>query len=308
MKGRVVDAAYAAGWATVRGIPEWVGRSQFDAIADTVWARRGKSVRRLEANLRRVLGPAASRRELHRVTHEGVRSYLRYWYEVFRLPALSQDEVRDRFTLLGSPLLESAVTSGRGAVVTLPHMGNWDLAGAWLVASGSQFTTVAERLEPASLFDRFVAFRESLGMEVLALTGGAQPPYGVLRERLLAGGIVCLLGDRDLTASGVEVDFFGEPARMPAGPAALALDTGAALLPATLWFSDRRRSICQIWPEVVPPATGSREEKVGVMTQRAADAFAGSIAEHPADWHMLQRVWVADLDPARRRQPTRVPA
>lgn len=304
MKGRVVDAAYAAGWATVRGVPEWVGRSQFDAIADAVWVRRGKSVRRLESNLRRVLGPAASRKELHRVTHEGVRSYLRYWYEVFRLPAMSQDEVRDRFTLLGHPLLESAVASGRGAVVPLPHMGNWDLAGAWLVASGSQFTTVAERLEPASLFDRFVAFRESLGMEVIPLTGGERPPFELLAERLRAGGVLCLLGDRDLTATGVEVDFFGSPARMPAGPAALAYDTGAALLPVTLWYPDARNWRGRIHPQVLPPATGTRAAKIEAMTQQVADAFADGIADHPADWHMLQRVWVADLD--RRRLPSEV--
>jgi KDO2-lipid IV(A) lauroyltransferase len=161
------------------------------------------------------------------------------------------------------------------------------------------FTTVAERLEPESLFARFVAFRESLGMEVIPLTGGERPPYELLAERLRAGGTLCLLGDRDLTATGVDVDFFGSPARMPAGPAALAHDTGAVLLPVTLWYPDRRRWAGRIHPQVEVPATGDRIGKIRAMTQRVADAFADGISEHPQDWHMLQRVWVADLDTSR---------
>jgi KDO2-lipid IV(A) lauroyltransferase len=183
--------------------------------------------------------------------------------------------------------------------MVLPHMGNWDHAGAWLAGTGVPFTTVAERLEPASVFDRFVAFRESLGMEVIPLTGGERPPFEVLADRLRAGGVLCLLGDRDLTATGVEVDFFGAPARMPAGPAALAHDTGALLLPVTLWYPDRRHWGARIHPVIDVPALGDRAERIRVMTQHVADEFAGAIAEHPEDWHMLQRVWVEDLD-ARR--------
>jgi KDO2-lipid IV(A) lauroyltransferase len=161
------------------------------------------------------------------------------------------------------------------------------------------FTTVAERLRPESLFDRFVEFRRSLGMEVLPLTGTSTGPYPLLRERLEQGGMLCLLADRDLTASGATVDFFGEPARMPAGPASLALATGAALLPTTLWFPEDGSAGWRgrIHPEIAPPATGTREEKVQSMTQAMADVFAGAIAAHPADWHMVQRLWVADLDP-----------
>jgi KDO2-lipid IV(A) lauroyltransferase len=180
-------------------------------------------------------------------------------------------------------------------------MGNWDHAGAWCVRTGMPFTTVAERLQPASLFDRFVEFRRGLGMEVLPLTGDSTGPYPILRSRLENGGMLCLLADRDLTATGVEVDFFGEPARMPAGPASLALDTGAALLPVTLWYPDdggpgwRGR----VHPEIVPPRSGDRRERIGDMTQRMADAFAVSIAAHPADWHMFQKVFTHDLDPTR---------
>ena len=296
---RLVEAGYAAGWAAVRGMPERLARRQFDAIADAVWMRHGKGVQRLESNLRRVLGPDATDRELRRITHLGVRSYLRYWCEVFQLPRASIDALKARTRTVDEPRLHKAVARGRGVVLVLPHMGNWDAAGAWLAGNGMPFTTVAERLEPASLFERFVAFRESLGMEVIPLTGGERSPFELLAERLRAGGILCLLGDRDLTSTGIEVDFFGSAARMPAGPAALARDTGAALIPVTLSFPDSRSWGVRFHPEIPLLTDGDRADDVRAMTQAVAEAFAEGISEHPQDWHMLQRVWVADLDPAR---------
>jgi KDO2-lipid IV(A) lauroyltransferase len=297
----MVDSAYAAGWAVVRGMPEPLARRQFDALADTVWARHGKGVARLESNLRRVLGRAATDRQVRRVTHLGVRSYFRYWCEVFQLPRMKRPDIIARMHCEEEWRLREAVAAGRGMILVLPHMGNWDHAGAWLAGTGVPFTTVAERLEPESLFARFVEFRQSLGMEVIPLTGGERPPYAVLADRLRAGGTLCLLGDRDLTATGIEVDFFGSPARMPAGPAALAHDTGAALLPVTLFYPDRRSWGARIHPQVGVPTSGERGERIRVMTQQVADAFAEGIADHPQDWHMLQRVWVDDLD--RNRLP-----
>jgi KDO2-lipid IV(A) lauroyltransferase len=305
MQRGLTDAAYAAGWAVVRGMPEWMARQQFDAIADAVWIRGGGGVRRLQHNLRRVVGPDVRERELRRITHRGVRSYLRYWREVFQLPRMSTAEIVARTVIAAEDegRIRDAAFSGRGMILALPHMGNWDHAGAWLAGTVTRFTTVAERLEPASLFNRFVEFREGLGMEVIPLTGGERPPFGILAERLRAGGSLALLADRDLTATGLEVGFFGSAARMPAGPAALAVDTGAILLPITLTYPDARRMRIRAHPYVDLPATGSRADKVQAMTQSLADVFAAAIAEQPHDWHMLQRVWVADLDPARLPEP-----
>jgi phosphatidylinositol dimannoside acyltransferase len=299
MNDAVVDAAYAAGWSVVRGMPEWLARAQFDAAADAIWLRQGRSVRRLQSNLARVV-PTASPRELRLLTREGVRSYFRYWCEVFQLPKMSSAEVISRIDVTGDRLLRDAVAAGKGMILSLPHMGNWDHAGAWLTGTGVPFTTVAERLKPESLFERFVEFRESLGMEVIPLTGGEGPPYAILADRLRSGGVLCLLGDRDLTRAGIEVEFFGATARMPAGPAALAHDTGAALLPVTLWYPTRRRWALQIHDQVHVPADGDRAAKVRAMTQTVAGVFETAIAAHPQDWHMLQRVWTADLDPAGR--------
>jgi KDO2-lipid IV(A) lauroyltransferase len=294
----VVDAAYAAGWSVVRGMPEFMARSQFDAAAIAVTARRGRGVKRLEANLARVR-PDANAMELRLLTRDGMRSYFRYWCEIFQLPSMKTEDVIGRMDVAHESRLRDAVAAGKGTILSLPHMGNWDHAGAWLAGTGVPFTTVAERLKPESLFERFVEFRESLGMEVVPLTGGERAPFRLLSERLRAGGVLCLLSDRDLSAGGVDVDFFGAPARMPAGPAALAVTTGAALIPVTSWYPNRRRSALHIHEQVPVPADGDRASKIRQMTQQVANAFEAAISEHPQDWHMLQRLWTDDLDPTR---------
>jgi KDO2-lipid IV(A) lauroyltransferase len=190
------------------------------------------------------------------------------------------------------------LAAGRGVVFALPHMGNWDQAGAWIIAKGAgSFTTVAERIEPESVYERFVAFREGLGMEVLPASGGDRP-FGILARRLRAGKVVCLPCDRDVTGHGIEVEFFGEGARMTPGPAALAVQTGAALMPAVLWFSGDGWGV-HIGAEIPVPQAGDRKERIKAMTQQIARFFEDGIREHPQDWHMLQRVFTADLDPAR---------
>ncbi|MEU4258052.1 phosphatidylinositol mannoside acyltransferase [Streptomyces fradiae] len=294
---RLTDALYGLGWATVRKLPEPVAAGLGRRIADTAWRRRGQGVLRLEANLARVV-PDASPQRLAELSRAGMRSYMRYWMESFRLPSWSAERVGRSVEVKDVHLLTEGLASGRGVVLALPHLANWDLAGVWATRSlGVPFTTVAERLKPESLYDRFVAYRESLGMEVLPHTGGSA--FGALARRLRAGGLVCLVADRDLSSSGVEVDFFGERARMPAGPALLAQHTGALLLPVTLWYDDTATMRGRVHPPVDPPETGTRAQKTAVMTQALADAFAGGIADHPEDWHMLQRLWLADLDPAK---------
>ncbi|MFF5446761.1 phosphatidylinositol mannoside acyltransferase [Streptomyces sp. NPDC012888] len=289
----LTDRLYGLGWAGVKKLPEPAAVALGRRIADFAWKRRGKSVLRLESNLARVV-PEAGPERLRELSRAGMRSYMRYWMESFRLPTIPKERFGQDVAMEDEHVLREAIASGRGVVVALPHLANWDLAGAWVTAHlGLPFTTVAERLKPESLFDRFVAYRESLGMEVLPHSGGAA--FGVLARRLRAGGLVCLVADRDLSASGVEVRFFGAAARMPAGPALLAQQTGAVLLPATLWYGESPRMHVRIHPPVEVPETGTRKEKTVVMTQAVADAFASGIAAHPEDWHMLQRLWLDDL-------------
>ncbi|MGW6157025.1 phosphatidylinositol mannoside acyltransferase [Streptomyces sp. NPDC055144] len=294
---RLVDALYGAGWSTVKKLPEPVAVRLGRTIADLTWRQRGKSVLRLESNLARVV-PDASPERLKQLSRGGMRSYLRYWMESFRLPSWSADRVRNGFDIDDAHLLTDGLASDKGVILALPHLGNWDLAGAWVTTKlETPFTTVAERLKPETLYDRFVAYRESLGMEVLPHEGGSA--FGTLARRLRAGGLVCLVADRDLSESGVEVKFFGDTARMPAGPAILAQQTGALLLPVTLWYDESPVMRGRVHAPIEVPETGTRAEKTSVMTQALADAFATGIADHPEDWHMLQRLWLADLEERR---------
>jgi len=203
-------------------------------------------------------------------------------------------ELGKRLSVQDIEMVWSALEDGRGAVLALPHSGNWDMAGVWMVQNHGTFATVAERLKPESLYHRFLAYRESLGFEVVPLSGGERSPFDVLSDRLRDNGVVCLMADRDLTSTGVQVDFFGEPTRLPAGPAKLALHTGAALFPAHCWFEGDGWGI-RVYPEL---DTSSGD--VALITQALADRFAGNIAAHPADWHMLQPQWLADLSHERR--------
>ncbi|MCG5218791.1 phosphatidylinositol mannoside acyltransferase [Streptosporangium sp. KLBMP 9127] len=296
MTDRLVAAGFAAGWAVVPRLPERLTAGAFRVGADQLWRRRGKSVLRLESNLSRVTGLAVGSRELRELSRAGMRSYFRYFHEVFRLPSMDRDEIVARSHTTGVERVDAAVAAGRGAVIALPHMGNWDQAGAWLVASGHPFTTVAERLKPESLFRRYVAFREGLGMDVLPLTGGDGHSYGTLAHRVRHGGVVCLPAERDLTARGVTVEFFGAATRVPAGPPLLAVQTGAALLPAIVWFEGDDWGV-DIQEEIPVPAEGTRQEKVTAVAQGMVAAFEKGIAEHPQDWHMLQRLWLDDLEP-----------
>jgi len=294
---RLTDALYGLGWSTVKKLPEPVAVRLGRTIADAAWKQRGKGVLRLESNYARVV-PDASPERLAELSRAGMRSYLRYWMESFRLPAWSPERIAAGFDPKDLHHLTDAIAAGKGVIAALPHLANWDLAGAWVTTKlNIPFTTVAERLKPETLYDRFVAYREGLGMEVLPHNGGSA--FGTLARRLRDGGLVCLVADRDLSASGVEVTFFGDTARMPAGPALLAQQTGALLLPVTLWYDDSPVMRGRLHPPIEVPQSGTRAEKTSVMTQALADVFAQGIADHPEDWHMLQRLWLSDLDPAK---------
>jgi lauroyl/myristoyl acyltransferase len=294
LRHRVVDAGYVLGWTVVRKMPEGAARMIFTAIADRTWRRRGRGVRQLEKNLCRVLGKDAVDDEVRRLSKKVMRSYLRYWMEAFRLPEFSRERILSGMRISGHEELFAALDSGRGAVVALPHMGNYEQAGAWMVHMGHPISTVVERLEPESLFKRFAAFREALGFEILAHAGSEGTAFARLARRLRQGRAVCLVADRDLTDRGVEVEFFGRPARMPPGPAALAVQTGAALMPVTLWYEGQHWG-ARVHEEIHVPDEGDKRSKIQAMTQQLAYAYEKGIAAHPEDWHMLQRVWVEDL-------------
>jgi phosphatidylinositol dimannoside acyltransferase len=306
---RLTGLAYRLGWKLICRVPESWAQFAFTEVFDIAWRRQGPKVQVLEANLRRVLSwrdhsPDVDGKELRTLSRAALRSYARYWLEVFRLPAIPVERIMSgmHVNAEGEAELFANLKAGRGVVIALPHMGNFEQAAEWVVQRGAgTFTTVAERLRPESVYEAFLRFRQSLGMEVLPLTGG-RSPFGTLAQRLRAGGLVCLVSDRDLKETGVEVEMFGEKARISA-TAALAVQTGAALLPVATWFEEDGDWGAHIYPEVPVPETGTRAEKIAQMSQQMAHVWETGIAEHPQDWHMLQRVFTADLDPDRLTEP-----
>jgi KDO2-lipid IV(A) lauroyltransferase len=291
-----VDLGYAAGWSLIKAMPRSMAWSLFRAGADRAAGKQGPGAQRLRRNLRQVVGPELPESELDVLVRDGLRSYARYWLEAFRLPRYTRAEILRTFTLENADALGAAVQAGTGCVVALPHAGNWDFAGAYVCARGWPLTTVMERLKPESVYQRFVAFRESIGMEILPLSGGERPPMDVLEDRLAKAHIVPLLADRDLSTRGVEVEFFGGRTRMPAGPAMLALKTGAPLFTVSLWYDGERPAGRVSDPVPLPPASaGGLDVRVRLLTQTVADRLGAGIAEHPTDWHMLQKLWLPAL-------------
>jgi lauroyl/myristoyl acyltransferase len=296
---RLTDAGFAAGWHAVRMLPEPAAHAAFDRAGSWAAGRQGKGVRQLRANLRVATG-GIPEGELDGLTGRAMRSYARYWQEAFRLPALSSERIVAGTEVHGLEHLEKARAGGRGLVMALPHSGNWDAAGVWFISwLDGPFMTVAERLKPEALYQRFLDYRESLGMRVVPLTGGPRPSTELLRDWLNDGGATCLLVDRNLGAGGVQVSFFGRPATLPGGAALLAAQTGAALVPTVCQFTERGWRLV-FSPEVPVDSSGRLKDRVSGAMQSVADAFADSIARRPEDWHMLGRIW-PDVPPDPER-------
>lgn len=282
----VVAGAYFAGWRVVRSLPEKFSYRAFELIGKIALVRNGSSAKRLRSNLSRVC-PEKSGSDLDQLVKEAMSSYMRYWCDTFRSPDWSRERISQTVTVVREELLTGPMKNGTGVVVALPHAGNWDHAGSYFCAMGFPLVTVAERLKPEALFNKFLEYRQNIGMEVLALDSRSM---ATLLKRAREGALIALVADRDLSKSGVDVNFFGYPARMPAGPALLAVRTGIPLI--TAFVSYTSTGIHIEFNSVDIPSSGSESEKISVVVQRCADLFSKGIASAPQDWHMLQRIWI----------------
>ena len=240
----------------------------------------------------------ASGRTDGRVVDEVFEWYGRYWLEILRLPydRRRPGVVVDNFAIDGYDDILSALAEGNGVILALPHLGGWEWAAAWMAEQGHKMVAVVEALQPPELLDWFRAQRAEMGLETAVL---GEDVSKVVLGALRANRIVCLLADRDIPGDGVEVEFFGERTTLPAGPATLALRTGAALLPVAVYFRADRRHHAVVRPRLSTERQGRLREDIARITQSLADEFEGLIRAEPEQWHLLQPNWPSDRNSGR---------
>ncbi|MEJ6618403.1 MAG: phosphatidylinositol mannoside acyltransferase [Candidatus Planktophila sp.] len=282
----VVAAVYFSGWRVVRALPEKFAYAIFERLGAFSLRRNDSRIKRLRSNLERV-APEKNKEAMDELMVRAISSYMRYWCDTFRSPDWRKARIVETVTVTREELLTEPMKDGRGVVVALPHAGNWDHAGSYFCAMGLPLVTVAERVKPEALFEKFLEYRQNIGMEVLALDSGSM---ATLMQRARQGALIALVSDRDLSRGGVDVNFFGDTARMPAGAALLAVRTSIPLI--TAYVSYNEKGIHIEFNSVEVPSSGSEQVRVARTVQRCADLFAEGIAKHPQDWHMLQRIWI----------------
>lgn len=295
-EGRLIQLVYygyVAASALARMLPEGVayGAAELGGRAAARLSKKRDQVRR---NLVRITGDEPGSRRTERLLVASYVSYARYWLETFRLVRERRDFFLDRFRCRDEEWIDKVRARGKGAIVVVGHLGNWDAAGAWVGARGERLVTVVEMLKPRRMFEFFAEHRRRLGMEIYPAQRGA---IEYLCRAVEEGAVVAILGDRDLKGRGPEVEFFGEKTTFPAGPASIALRTGTPLLVAGVYgarFDDGRRG----WrAEISPPIELPEERGAGAvqqLTQEVARHLEHFVALHPEEWHVFQPFWLAD--------------
>lgn len=295
--------------ATVNRLPERFGRALFDVVGTCVGLSNTRGAKQLRANQARFTGT-------HSRAHSAraMRSYMRYYYEAFRLPSLSAEQICARVSTSGDDFLREEL-SKTSAIAALTHSGNWDLAGAWANLELGNVHTIAEKLEPEELYEMFLDFRRGLGMTIYPLVKGGGALRHLEEDMSEPGCFVPLLADRDLTASGVEVTLNSHKLLVAPGPALLAIRTGRPIVPIFSSYEridgSRAKQAGTHWsmhldfcPPIYPKANAAspadeQGQDITRMSQEWVSALEPFLKAHLDDWHMLQKVFVDDLDPER---------
>ncbi len=297
---RLTYVTYRALGAALAALPQPVATAAA-VVAGEVMARRPTGPEALRADhLRRVLAQdspvvAPDPAVVERWTRRAFRAYARYWVEGARLPSTPPGEVCGRMMVeRGWEHLVAGMAGGKGVVMALPHVGSWEWGGAWLAAVGYPMTSVAETVEPPALFEWFLEERRAMGLSIVAL---GPDSAGVLAKTLRSGGLVGLLCDRDIVGHGVEVEFFGERTTFPAGPATLALRSGAPLVVAAVYSGPGRDHTAVISAPLDTARRSGLRADVGRVTQAIAEQFERLIRPSPEQWHLFQPNWPSEARP-----------
>ena len=284
--------AYRLAALAARGLPGFAAQGLSPALGLGASFTNAERRAMIERHLRRA-DPTMGEARLRRAVQLAFDSYTRYWLESFRLPHLPRRTVDRGMRVEGYEHVEAGLALGNGIILALPHLGGWEWAGRWLADRGLGVTAVVEAIEPPELFDWFKALRNELGMNIVALGPDAGKEVLAALQR---NDVVCLLSDRDIQRTGIEVGFFGETTTLPAGPATLALRTGAPLLPTAVYFTDRTDGHFGV---VRPPVDTRRSgERLRLDITRVTQALASEL-EHlirraPYQWHLFQPNWPSD--------------
>lgn len=279
---------YSALWRFIRFLPAGIAYQLFRGIAQLAYSRNGKRVKRLRANYS-IVSPSSTSEEIEVMVQAGLQSAMRYWCDTFRISDWSHEKILSTTVTHNEEFLFNPIGEKRGVIVAVPHAGNWDHAGAYFCAKGARVNTVAEHLKPERLFRKFLAHRERMGMRVFDLDAGV---LNQLRKILIdQGELVALVSDRDLSRSGVDVRFFDKTARMPAGPALLAYETGADLITA---FVTYRKDGIEVFftPAIAIDKMAEKEREIARVTQVIASRFEDAIRRDITSWHMQQRIFI----------------
>lgn len=272
-----------------------------DSLGTAVSLERGQRRKLVERHQQRAAGGRLSRRQLDAAVRDTYRSYARYWSDSLRLPYLNSTAIDRGFTHDGLDQLVPHIASGVGPILALPHLGGWEWAAAWLTRiRGWEVAAVVERLEPPELFEWFLKMRESLGMDIIPLGPNA---LGEVSRAIKSGKITCLLCDRDIGGGGIEVEFFGERTTLPAGPATLALRTGAPLFPTAVYLRDGLVH-GHVGEPIETARTGRLRADVERITQELAFRLEELIVPAPTQWHLMQPNWPSDYVACGIEPPT----
>lgn len=291
-KGQAVFRTYTTLARCIAALPEPVALGLGNVVGEVLFRVRHEHRAQVAANLARVLGAGADDAVvLDLWARRSFREYARYWVEGARLPGIDPDEVTRHVVADGLHHLHDGVATGKGCILALPHIGSWEYGGAFLATQGLPMTAVAERIEPPELFDYFVSQRAAMGLNIVPLD---RHSGGTLLAALRAGKLVGLLCDRDIEGTGIEVEFFGERTTMPAGPATLALRTGATLCTGAVYSGPGRDHRALVDPPLDTTRTASLRADVARVTQEIATRLEVLIRRAPEQWHVFQPLWLAD--------------
>jgi len=290
MRQRIGYWQYRAAWDAVSFLPDRVAFPLADRAGD-IWFRRASARQRalVRRHLTLITG-STDETTLEALVRAAYRSYARYWIDSFRVHRMDAERVHSKTVDGGRSSVDDLRDSGLGGIMVTGHIGSWDAAALYAKHVGWRLAVVAEVVEPRRLFDRFVAMRRHIGLEVFPLVRGGDM-VDKLEGFIAGGGIATLLADRDLTKKGPIVDFFGEPCRLPPGPAVLARRTGRPVVAAAVAATPTG------WYVYARDPVDIADLSIDEGTQVVAHELEALIRRFPEQWHVFVPNWLADREP-----------